>query len=269
MTQADTHFTGLIPQYYDQKLGALLFSPFAKNIAARLQNLVSGRVLETAAGTGLVTTELTALLPASVEIVATDLNQPMIDYAASKSGIQRVIWRQADAQALPFPHDSFDAVVCQFGVMFFPDRIKAYREARRVLKPGGRFVFNVWDNIAANPVMASTVEGLAMRYPQQKTWFLERTPCGYHDPAVITGDLEAAGFLEVRIDKVQQNGHLSHALDAAIGLCQGTPMRGEIELIDPSGLEQATSDAAAMIVARCGKGPKATPLQALVVETIK
>ena len=269
MAQNDTVFAGSIPQFYDQKLGALLFRPFASDIAARLGALASGRVLETAAGTGLVTSELAARLPDTVEIVATDLNQPMLDYAAAKSGLQRVTWRQADAQALPFADASFEAVVCQFGVMFFPDRIQGFREAVRVLKPGGRFLFNVWDRIATSPVMAVAVEALARRYPQQKSWFLERTPCGYHDPSLIRADLEAAGFAEAEIEIVKRDGHLSLALDAAIGLCQGSPMRGEIEQVDAAGLEAATRDVAAMIAQRCGAGPAPTPLQALFVEAVK
>jgi SAM-dependent methyltransferase len=269
VAQNDTVFAGSIPQFYDQKLGALLFAPYAVDTATRVRSVASGRLLETAAGTGLVTRELAARLPAAVEIVATDLNQPMLDHAAAQPGMERVKWQQADALALPFPDASFDAVVCQFGAMFFPDRIKGYREARRVLKPGGRFVFNVWDRIETNPVMAAAVDALAHRYPQQKSWFLERTPCGYHDPATIGGDLKAAGFTVVRIDTVKQSGTLSTALDAAIGLCQGTPMRGEIEALDKTGMDAATRDAAVAIAARCGQGPTTTPLQALVVRTSK
>jgi SAM-dependent methyltransferase len=269
VAQSDTVFAGSIPQFYDQKLGALLFAPYAADMATRVRSLPSGRLLETAAGTGVVTRQLAAHLPPAVEIVATDLNQPMLDYAAAQPGLQRVKWQQADALALPFPDGSFDAVVCQLGAMFFPDRVKAYSEARRVLKPGGHFIFSVWDRIETSPVMAAAVEGLARRYPQQKSWFLERTPCGYHDPAVIGGDLRVAGFKVVRTRIVKQSGQLSTALDAAVGMCQGTPMRGEIEALEKDGLEAATRAAAEAIAARCGQGPAATPLQAVVVETSK
>src|SRR5262249_23295682 len=186
MAQGDAVFAGSIPQFYDQKLGNLLFAPYAVDMATRLKSLASGRLLEIAAGTGIVTRQLATHLPHAVEIVATDLNQSMLDYAASQPALARVKWQPADAQALPVPSDCFDVVVCHVGVMCFPDRIKAYREARRVLKSGGRFLFNVWDRLETSPVMAAAVEGLARRYPQQKSWFLDRTPCGYHDPAVIT-----------------------------------------------------------------------------------
>ena len=269
MAQGDTVFAGSIPQFYDQKLGNLLFAPYAVDLTARLKSLAAGRLLEVAAGTGIVTRQLAVHLSAAVEIVATDLNQPMLDYAASQPGLRRVKWQPADALALPFPSESFDALVCQFGAMFFPDRVKAYREARRVLKPGGRLLFSVWDRLETTPVMAAAVEGLARRYPQQKSWFLDRTPCGYHDPAVISADLKAAGFTAVQISVVKLSGKLSTALDAAVGLCQGTPMRAEIEALDKDGLDAATHAAAEAIAARCGQGPTTTPLQAVLVETSK
>jgi SAM-dependent methyltransferase len=268
MAGTDTVFAGSIPQLYDQKLGPLLFAPYAADLARRASPLLAGRLLETAAGTGIVTRHLAAALKPAVEIVATDLNQPMLDHAARQPGTGRVTWQQADAQALPFPDATFGVVACQFGAMFFPDRVKAYREARRVLAPGGHLIFSVWDRLESTPVMAAAVEGLAKRYPQQESWFLDRTPCGYHDPQVIGNDLRQAGFTVVRTRVVKLEGQLSSALDAAIGLCQGTPMRAEIEALDDD-MEAATRAAAAAIAARCGDGPSTTPLQAVVVETTK
>jgi SAM-dependent methyltransferase len=269
MAQGDAVFSGSIAQLYDLKLGKLLFTPYAIDLAERLRSRSVDAVLETASGTGLLTVELVRCLDPTTRIVATDLNQPMLDHAATKPGLERVQWRQADAQKLPFDDASFGAVACQFGAMFFPDRTGAYREARRVLRPGGHFLFNVWGPLAANPVMAAAVEGLAERYPAQKSWFLDRTPCGYHDADLIAADLRAAGFADVRIETVKREGHLASALDAAIGCCQGTPMRGEIEALDPTGLEAATRQAAAAIADRCGQGPVGTPLLARVIETRK
>jgi ubiquinone/menaquinone biosynthesis C-methylase UbiE len=269
MAHDDAAFSGSIPQQYDQKLGKLLFTPYAVDLAERLSSRAVESVLETAAGTGLLTVELVRCLAPGAKIVATDLNQPMLDHAATKSGLEAVKWQQADAQALSFADAAFDAVVCQFGVMFFPDRVAAYREVARVLRPGGHFLFNVWGPLAANPVMAAVVEGLAARYPQQKSWFIDRTPCGYHDAKLIASDLRAAGFADARIETVTLAGHLGSALDAATGLCQGSPMRGEIEALDPTGLDAATRDAAAAVVKRCGHGPRTTPLTALVIDTHK
>jgi SAM-dependent methyltransferase len=146
----DAVFAGSIPSLYDRYLGPVIFEPYAQDLANRLSTLNAERVLETAAGTGIVTRALVGSLAPNVKIVATDLNQPMLDHAAKAVSSSRVSWQKADAQALPFPDRTFDAVVCQFGAMFFPDKQQAYREARRVLKPGGHFIFNVWDRIEHN-----------------------------------------------------------------------------------------------------------------------
>ncbi len=158
MAKVDTVFSGSIPSLYDKCLGPLIFAPYAEDLASRLAALNPARVLETAAGTGIVTRALLGALPADASIVATDLNQPMLDHAAEQISSDRVSWQKADAQALPFPDQSFDAVVCQFGAMFFPDRQKAYREARRVLKPDGHFIFSVWDAIEHNDFAKLTTD---------------------------------------------------------------------------------------------------------------
>jgi SAM-dependent methyltransferase len=268
MAQSDTVFTGTIAQLYDHHMGTLLFSPYAADMTARLSNLAAGELLETAAGTGIVTAALAAKLSPSVRITATDLNQPMLDHAATKEGVRRVHFQMADAQALPFADSIFDVVVCQFGVMFFPDRVQGFREARRVLKARGRLLFSVWDRLATNPIFEAAVVGLSRRYPKHPSWFLERIPCGYHDPKAIRADLRSAGFADCTIDTVRRSGHASDPHGPAIGLCQGSPMSAEIEAWD-GGLEAATDAAAAAIAERCGTGPFETPLQALVVEAAK
>jgi SAM-dependent methyltransferase len=193
----------------------------------------------------------------------------MLDHAKTKPGVGRVSFQQADALALPFPDDGFDVLVCQFGVMFFPDRQQGFREARRVLKPGGRLLFNVWDRIDRLPSSHAVVAGLQRRYPTHPSWFLERTPSGYHDPDIIRADLQAAGFADCRIETIVRTGHAASPLSVALGLCQGSPLRAEIEALDPTGLEAATDAAAAMVAERCGEGAFETPLQALVVETTR
>ena len=197
--------------------------------------------METAAGTGIVTEALAARLSPAVRITATDLNQPMLDHAATKPGVGRVSFEQADAQALPFLDARFDAVVCQFGVMFFPDKVQGFREARRVLKPGGRLIFNVWDRIEAVPVIEAAVAALRRRHPKHPSWFMERTPCGYHDPKAIRGDLNAAGFADCVIETVALAGHAPDARGPAIGMCQGSPLGAEIE--DARARRPGSSDA--------------------------
>ena len=120
--------------------------------------MISGELLETACGTGILTRALAARLPEAVAITATDLNEPMLDFARLQPSGGRVAWRQADAQALPFSDGTFDAVVCQFGVMFFPDKQRAYREVFRLLKPGGRFLFSVWDRLETNDLSISCTQ---------------------------------------------------------------------------------------------------------------
>jgi SAM-dependent methyltransferase len=269
MANTDAAFSGAIAQFYDRHFGPPLFGPYAEDIARRLAGLSSGAVLEVAAGTGIVTTVLAQTLPAAVAITATDLNQPMLDFAATKPGLDRVIWQQADAMDLPFPDASFDAVVCQFGVMFFPDRPHAHAEARRVLKPGGRYIFNVWDSLEHNTVAEIVHRTVADLYPARPPGFVGRTPFGYHDADVITGDLKAAGFETCAIHTVATTWSPSSPRDPAIAFCQGSPLRAEIEAADSDGPTRATEAATAAIVAHLGGRAPAFPMQALVIEATK
>lgn len=266
MINDDSGFVGSIPDLYDRHVGPLMMVPYAGDIARRLSETATGRLLEVAAGTGIVTAALAQALPRA-QLIATDLNQPMLDYAATKPELRGVEFRQADALALPFDDQSFDAVVCQFGVMFFPDRVAAFREAYRVLKPGGQFVFNVWESVAKNPIVVATLMGLSRLYPQHPSWFLERTPCGYRETEVIRADLAAGGFVDCSIETVTLRGRAASPMSPAIGFCQGSPMRTELEALDPTGLEAATAAAAATIAEQFGEGAFETELCALVIET--
>jgi ubiquinone/menaquinone biosynthesis C-methylase UbiE len=264
MAEQDRIFTGSIPAIYDRYLGPLIFSGYAADLVQRVAAAAPRRVLETAAGTGMVTRAMAKALPPTVEIIATDLNQPMLDYAAAQPGVERVTWRQADALALPFPDGSFDAVVCQFGVMFFPDRAVGYREARRVLRPGGRFLFNVWDRIDDNELTDVVTAAVGEMFPHDPPRFLARTPHGYHDTAAITDALRHAGFGRVESETIAKRSRAASPRHPAIGFCQGTPLRGEIEARGPGRLEEATDAAAAAITARFGTGPLDGKIQAHV-----
>jgi SAM-dependent methyltransferase len=264
MTATDAKFAGSIPALYDRHLTPMLFEPYARDIAERVAALAPRRVLETAAGTGAVTRALIEALP-EVEIVATDLNQAMLDVAAAQLSSPSLSFRQADAQALPFADGEFDLVLCQFGAMFFPDRVGAYREARRVLRPGGRFLFNVWDSLDANPASRRVAEAVAGLFPDDPPSFLGRVPFGYHDRAAIAADLEAAGFGDVQIETVAKRSRLATAYGAAAGLCQGSPLRLEIEQRDPKRLEEATNAAAAALVEFEGADGLDAPMSALVI----
>jgi ubiquinone/menaquinone biosynthesis C-methylase UbiE len=200
MKTVDTIFSGSIPSLYDRYLGPLIFEPYAKDLANRVSALNAERVLETAAGTGIVTRALVGSPSPSVSIVATDLNQPMLDHAAERVSSGRVSWQKVDAQALPFPDGSFDAVVCQFGVMFFPDKQKAYREARRVLKAGGRFIFNVWDRIERNEFADLVTAAVADMFANDPPRFLARIPHGYHEQQAVIAELRSAGFVNIAVE---------------------------------------------------------------------
>jgi ubiquinone/menaquinone biosynthesis C-methylase UbiE len=266
MASSDKVFAGSIPQFYDNYLVPLIFEPYARDLAARLEHLAPQRVLETAAGTGVLTRAIAARLPASTRIVATDLNQPMIDHARSRqSGDVRIDWQQADALALPFDDGSFDALVCQFGAMFFPDKVQGYKEAHRVLKPGGRFIFNVWDKISENDFAETVAQVLAAVFPDDPPRFMERTPHGYHDTDRIRGELTSAGFTDVSIDAVDARSKAASPRDPAIAYCQGTPWRNEIEARDASRLQEATDRAAEAIARRFGSGAVDGRIRAFVI----
>lgn len=266
---ADRTFQGSIPALYDRHLGPLIFAPYANDIASRLADLRQGRILETACGTGIVTRALVAALPEGVTIVATDLNEPMLDHAASQLPSPRVSWQQADAQSLPFADSTFDAVVCQFGVMFFPDKPRAFAEAYRVLKPGGRFLFNVWSRIEENEFADIVVQSVATLFPDDPPMFLARTPHGHHDTAPLEAQLRAAGFGAVTTETVTRESVAPDALSVAIGYCQGTPMRNEIEARDPGRLGEATDVAAAAIAQRFGPGPVTGQIRAHVLTAVR
>jgi ubiquinone/menaquinone biosynthesis C-methylase UbiE len=265
LSEADRVFGGSIPALYDRYLGPMLFADYAEDLARRAADLAPAHVLETAAGTGVVTRALACTLPPEVEITATDLNQAMLDFAAAQPDADRVAWRQADAQALPFADGSFDAVLCQFGVMFFPDRATAYCEAKRVLKPGGRYLLNVWDRIEENEFAHIVTDAVAALFPDNPPRFFARTPHAYHDVAVIEHELRAAGFTRVTIETVARRGRAPSPRDAALGMCQGTPLRSEIEARAGDRLEAATNAASAALAARFGAGAIDGKIQAHIV----
>jgi SAM-dependent methyltransferase len=263
---SDKLFSGNIPKLYETYLVPLIFEPYAADLARRMAARPIGSVLEIAAGTGVATRAMAAALPESVALIATDLNQPMLDYAASRDIARAVQWRRADAMALPFPDRAFDAVACQFGVMFFPDRGKAYAEVRRVLKPGGTFLFSVWDRIEENEFADTVTTALQTLFPADPPMFLARTPHGYHDPATIMRDLKAGGFdARAEIHRVTARSRAASPRDPAIAYCQGTPLRNEIEARDAGALDTATDVAAKAMEARFGAGAVDGRIQANVI----
>jgi SAM-dependent methyltransferase len=262
----DKVFAGSIPKLYNTYLVPLIFEPYAADLAKRLGSRPLSRVLEVAAGTGVVTRALAAALPEKVGIVATDLNQAMLDQAAAVGTRRAVEWRQADAMRLPFGDGTFDAVVCQFGVMFFPEKSRAFAEARRVLRPGGVFLFNLWDRIAENEFADTVTRALESVFPKDPPRFLARTPHGYHDRRTIERDLASGGFAGApRIETVAARSRATSPRVPATAYCQGTPLRNEIEARDASRLGEATDVAAEAIGRRFGRSAVDGKIQAHIV----
>jgi ubiquinone/menaquinone biosynthesis C-methylase UbiE len=267
----DTLFAGSVPDVYERLMVPLYFEAFAQDLARRAVAVQPTRVLELAAGTGVVTRALARSLPAEVPIVATDLNPPMIDKAQSIGTSRPVAWQPANAMALPFPDESFDLVVCQFGFMFFPDKAKAHAEARRVLRRGGTWLFNVWDSLACNDDHRVVHETLVRHFPQPPLDFFARMPFGYHDRHRILYDLREGGFdpAAATFETVAARSHAESAEVAASALCHGTPARGEIEAREPAGLVRVTRECAQALREAFGGGPLDGRMQAHVITARK
>jgi SAM-dependent methyltransferase len=266
VSDVDRLFTGSIPQLYDEYMVPLIFEPYAVDLASRVAMRKPACVLEIAAGTGVVTRHLANALAPDVRIVATDLNQAMLDRAAAVGTSRPVEWRQADAMQLPFPDESFDVVVCQFGVMFFPDKPKAFSEARRILRPSGAFIFNVWDAIEHNEFAQVVTLALQEMFPADPPRFMARTPHGYSDTGLIARHLAEGGFARrPMLTTLAATSRAASPGIPAIAYCQGTLLRSEIETRNPSGLLEATNAAAAAIGKQFGHGEVEGKIQAHIV----
>jgi SAM-dependent methyltransferase len=249
-----------MPETYDRCLGQAVFGPHAADLANRAGALGPERVLELAAGTGILTARLVAALP-HASITATDLNMAMVEFASGR--VSGAVWRQADVQDLPFEDCTFDLVVCQFGVMFFPDKVAAFSEVARVLNPSGSFLFNTWDVIERNQFTAALSAGVAKAFPKDPPTFLVRIPHGYTDLEQVSADLNGAG-LEVRqAVTVSLIGHADSAATVAKGFCYGTPLRMAIE--ERGDLAANAEIISAEMTARLGPGDVSGPLTAHVV----
>jgi ubiquinone/menaquinone biosynthesis C-methylase UbiE len=264
--ESDKVFSGSIPELYDTYLVPLIFEAYANDLAERAASVEPKTVLETAAGSGVVIRALAPRLTSDASYIVTDLNQPMLDHAASKQGSDnRITWRQADALDLPFDDESFDAVVCQFGVMFFPDRVAGYSEARRVLKSGGSFLFNVWDHIEANEFADVVTKVASCAFPEDPPLFLARTPHGYNDVELIERELSDAGFSEIEITTIEETSNAPSPRHPAVAYCQGTPLRNEIEARNPNLLDEITDRATEAIAERYGNNRVSGKIQGHVI----
>jgi len=263
-------FRGGVPDAYEQLMVPLMFQPYADDMVSRAAARSPSAVLELAAGTGVVTRGLAAALPRETTLVATDLNPGMLAVAEARgaprpAGAQDVTWQTADAQALPFDDDSFDLVVCQFGVMFFPDRPAAHAQVRRVLRPGGTYLFSAWDSIETNAVALAVDEAYRRVLPDAPPNVITRVAHGYHDPVAIRKDAEAGGLVVQAIDAVDLVGAAESAAAAAAAIPRGSPMRAELEPLGEETLARIEAVTADLLAQRFGTGPIRTPIRAFVV----
>ena len=263
MSDRHVAFVGDVPGNYDRYLGPILFHGFADDLAGRLEVKPGMRVLETACGTGIVSRRLAERLRGAGSLVATDLNEAMIAYARTQAPAGHAEWRPADATRLPFPDQSFDAAVCQFGLMFFPDKAAGIREAFRVLKPGGQYLFNVWDILAKNPAARIAHETAARFFPADPPNFY-CVPYGLHDPAPVRQWLGEAGFTRIEVSHVAGHGSSPSAAEAAIGLIEGNPIAAAIVQRRADALEEVKQATAAAVAAELGDPPVRIPLHAVV-----
>jgi ubiquinone/menaquinone biosynthesis C-methylase UbiE len=263
-TGRDSTFGDEVAQYYERYLVPLLFEPYATIMAERAASARGTRLLEVACGTGVVTRALAERLPAATAITATDLNAAMLDQAKRAGAARAITWRQADALALPFPDAAFDVVVCQFGTMFFPDKPMAFAETRRVLAPGGVFLFSVWDRIEENEFADAVTAAMQTAFPDDPPLFMRRTPHGYHDRLTIERDLGRGGFAgPIAFETIAARSRAESPRQAAVAFCEGTPLRNEIEARGAR-LDQATDAAARTMATRFGSGSIEGTLQALL-----
>ena len=264
MTNSETLFTGSIPAIYDRGLGPMFFEPYAVDLAKRVTTASTAAILEIAAGTGIVTKHLYETLPSDARLVVTDLNDAMLEIARQKiPADQRIEWRAADAGALPFADGSFDTVVCQFGLMFFPDKPAALREIHRVLKPSGTLLFNVWGKLDDNPIAAAAHQVVTSFFHTDPPRFYT-VPFGLHDEQLVRGMLTDCGFSHVMCETVDIIGESESPESAARGLIFGSPISAQISergTVDPTVIIHAV---AARLATEGGGTPMRLPMRALV-----
>jgi SAM-dependent methyltransferase len=268
MTSNAASFVGNVPHYYDGGLGPVIFVDYAADMARRVGARPVSRVLETAAGTGIVSRQLRDVLPANAQLTATDLNPPMIEVARTKfQSSEKVDLRSADAMALPFKDGAFDAVVCQFGVMFFPDKAKSYQEVNRVLAPGGRYLFNVWDSHRYNPFGRIAHEVAGSFFPANPPQFYN-VPFSYHQIDPIKESLIDAGFGDLQIAVVRLEKKIPNVEAFARGLVYGNPLIDQIRErggVDPDRVVGGVLEALHREFGADGR----MPLQAIVFSATK
>lgn len=259
MADDSAAFVGDVPRFYDEGMGPILFAHMAEELALRVSEHRPGRVLEVAAGTGISSAALARAVP-EADLVVTDLNEPMLAIAAGKLPSTTTL-QVADAQDLPFPNDSFDLVVCQFGVMFLPDLAAGLTQARRVTREGGAYVLSVWDHSRFNTYAATAHEIVVQMFPDDTPLFY-RVPYGCGDVEALRLALHDAGFSQVRIDVVPHASRVDRWEDFVTGFTQGNPMAAMVQQRGGN-VAVLQAELAAAFVEAFGPAPTVLPIQAV------
>jgi ubiquinone/menaquinone biosynthesis C-methylase UbiE len=263
-TEDHAAYVGSIPEHYHRGVGAFLFDPYAQDLAARVVALAPGRLLETACGTGILTRRLSEVLPPQTQLLATDLNEPMLEVAKRTVGPRpNVHFEQADMTKLRFRDGEFDALVCNFGLMFVPDKAAAAREARRVLRPGGRLLMATWRSVVHNAPIRFAHETVTAMFPQEPPGFyLAQT--GFGEPDFMSRLLADAGFRDIRTEPVKKQSSSPSARDVASGLVEGFPIADFIRARKPALVQAAVDELTRALIQHFGDAPMNGTIEALV-----
>jgi ubiquinone/menaquinone biosynthesis C-methylase UbiE len=260
-------FAGSVPQNYDKYLGPVLFEPYALDLVRRITG--AKNILEIACGTGRVTRHLLNALPPDGKLMATDLNAGMIEVAKSIMQDGRIHWQVVDAQELPFENDSFDHIICQFGVMFFPDKAKAMAEAYRVLQPGGKYIFNVWDALEFNPRSAIIKTVMEELMGDEAPDFLKKGPYSWFDKDEITNLLKLTGFKEINLDVVYKTAYYETPGDLINGFVKGSPLSAYLAEQTDELREKIVNGLMDRVRGEFGDSKLESPMQAIVCTASK
>lgn len=261
MNDQSSQFIGNIPDNYDRCLGPYIFEDYANDLARRAAGTAPTDVLELASGTGILTRKLRDTLPQETQLTASDLSSPMLSIAAEKfSKNETVEFSEANAMALPFDNSTFDLIVCQFGVMFFPDKPASFREARRVLSSGGQYIFNIWGSISQNPFSECANNVAARFFPEDPPGFY-KVPFGYSDPDIVMADMAAGGLLNITSETVSFDKTVDDWTRFAHGLVYGNPLLDEIN--NRGGVEPEDVELSILSSLRDRFGPEPTTMPLL------
>ncbi len=266
MSTEASQFVGDIPQNYDRFLGPVIFEDYADDLARRAAAIGPARVLELAAGTGVVSRKLRYALPKETRLVITDLNGPMLEVARSKfNSTENVEFTTADAMHLDFPDNQFDLIVCQFGVMFFPDKVAAFKEALRVLRSGGSYLFNTWRPLVENPFASIAHDVTSQFFPDDPPLFYH-VPFSYPGPEAVCADMSAAGLVKIAHDAVDLTKPVTDWRQFAHGLVYGNPLIDEIRRRGGVDADDVLSAIETELRTRHGAEPASMPLRATVFQ---